>query len=448
MNILEEEELTNYAITQGSFGFDLFLDGNVQTLSSNHAPQNLISGLLFVPSLPADDPCNNMTAPFITTNVTRQKDVSGLEFHTLGLAPWVSSSCTLSFLSSAQRAKIGALIFYRPDSDSMGLPPPAGDPNPTWNLGDQGKWRSQNQYPVLAIPGPAGVTLMRQLSLFSGNSAGSPSSAVRMFTVINLASVKSSNNAKSSSNNNDNDNGMHTLWPFTFIIIGILVALGIVFLIVHRILQRRHRDSITQEITLGQTPGIGPALPRQFRTRSRVPRDMLNKIPQYTYPDLTVPPKVAGATATETSSYVEKEASPPSIGQSGPNDNDSKQPPESSRLDYCEVRKPEAVAVATTTAVAAASEESLQQVKDYQHRLAISQSQTTCVICLDDFVPRLSTIRELPCEHIFHSSCIDPFLTQSNSFCPLCKRDVLASISENGNKTGVHGSRYSSFIPI
>lgn len=125
-----------------------------------------------------------MTAPFITTNVTRQKDVSGVGFHTLGLAPWVSSSCTRSFLSFSQRAKIGALIFYRPDSDSMGLPPPAGDP--TWNLGDQGKWRSQNQCPVLAIPGPAGVTLMRQLSLFSGNSAGSPSSAVRMFTVIDL----------------------------------------------------------------------------------------------------------------------------------------------------------------------------------------------------------------------------------------------------------------------
>lgn len=57
------------------------------------------------------------------------------------------------------------------------------------------------------------------------------------------------------------------------------------------------------------------------------------------------------------------------------------------------------------------------------HRL--SHSQTTCAICLDDFIPHTSTVRELPCEHIFHSSCIDKFLTQNSCLCPLCKKSVL-----------------------
>ncbi|KAJ3057210.1 E3 ubiquitin-protein ligase rnf13 [Rhizophlyctis rosea] len=48
-----------------------------------------------------------------------------------------------------------------------------------------------------------------------------------------------------------------------------------------------------------------------------------------------------------------------------------------------------------------------------------------CAICIDEFVPG-SRVRELPCRHVFHDTCVDPWLLRHNRLCPICKRDVLA----------------------
>lgn len=52
-------------------------------------------------------------------------------------------------------------------------------------------------------------------------------------------------------------------------------------------------------------------------------------------------------------------------------------------------------------------------------------SQPTCPICLDDFVHNETIVRELPCNHIFHPECIDPFLRDNSSLCPMCKKSAL-----------------------
>lgn len=52
-------------------------------------------------------------------------------------------------------------------------------------------------------------------------------------------------------------------------------------------------------------------------------------------------------------------------------------------------------------------------------------SQPTCPICLDDFEPNETQVRELPCRHIFHPDCIDTFLLSNSSLCPMCKKSVL-----------------------
>jgi hypothetical protein len=52
-------------------------------------------------------------------------------------------------------------------------------------------------------------------------------------------------------------------------------------------------------------------------------------------------------------------------------------------------------------------------------------SQPTCPICLDDFVSGTTVIRELPCGHIFHPECIDSFLGNNSSLCPMCKKSAL-----------------------
>ncbi|VVT48476.1 uncharacterized protein SAPINGB_P001798 [Magnusiomyces paraingens] len=52
-------------------------------------------------------------------------------------------------------------------------------------------------------------------------------------------------------------------------------------------------------------------------------------------------------------------------------------------------------------------------------------NQISCPICLEDFVDGETDIRELPCRHIYHMECIDPFLRTRSSLCPLCKVSVL-----------------------
>lgn len=48
-----------------------------------------------------------------------------------------------------------------------------------------------------------------------------------------------------------------------------------------------------------------------------------------------------------------------------------------------------------------------------------------CAICLEDFVPGKNDIRLLPCGHGFCVLCIDPWLTQKSTMCPICKWDCL-----------------------
>jgi len=81
-------------------------------------------------------------------------------------------------------------------------------------------------------------------------------------------------------------------------------------------------------------------------------------------------------------------------------------------------------AIATATAEKSAKRSSTPVQHPHQPHAA-SFSQTTCPICLDDFAPHESEVRELPCRHIFHPECIDLFLRDNSSLCPMCKKSAL-----------------------
>ena len=105
-----------------------------------------LSGLLFVPDLAPHDPCNAIIDPFIPSNVTRHADVSKFGYSLIGLAPWVSSDCTQSFLAASRQAGTEALIFYQPFSNETQIPPPPSDKR--WDLNDGDQWRTDNNYPI------------------------------------------------------------------------------------------------------------------------------------------------------------------------------------------------------------------------------------------------------------------------------------------------------------
>lgn len=63
------------------------------------------------------------------------------------------------------------MVFFEPSNNDTGLPPDSNDSR--WVINDGEKWRMENDYPVYAIPGPAGTSLIRDLAKFSGDSTHS-----------------------------------------------------------------------------------------------------------------------------------------------------------------------------------------------------------------------------------------------------------------------------------
>ncbi|KAK3822654.1 MAG: hypothetical protein J3Q66DRAFT_329858 [Benniella sp.] len=58
-----------------------------------------------------------------------------------------------------------------------------------------------------------------------------------------------------------------------------------------------------------------------------------------------------------------------------------------------------------------------------QQPFANADAQTSCSICLMEYEVG-EQVRTLPCYHQYHASCIDPWLLNVTTLCPICKRDL------------------------
>ncbi|EDK46569.1 hypothetical protein LELG_04750 [Lodderomyces elongisporus NRRL YB-4239] len=72
----------------------------------------------------------------------------------------------------------------------------------------------------------------------------------------------------------------------------------------------------------------------------------------------------------------------------------------------------------------------------------------SCAICLE-LIDSEEIVRGLICGHVFHASCLDPWLTKRRACCPMCKRDYLfkrdynqggTSGGDNGEGNGNHSN--------
>ncbi|KAF2148474.1 hypothetical protein K461DRAFT_262655 [Myriangium duriaei CBS 260.36] len=360
-----------------SISYSSLIDTGITTLSTNlnslgNSPNP--AGFVYVPTLIPSDPCINESAPYIPANVTRISNIPG-SHSLIALAPWLSPSCVQSYLGMGRHDAVKTFIFFLPNRTAA-APPTVNDP--AWSLGDGGHWKNDNQYPVYAITTDVGNTLMNELNLYSGNISSVPNGAMleTQWPKDGFIRVAASINLNLTS-------GLPSLWIFLVIILAVLIlVVGIISAIMH-LVQRRRRHSLRRRVTNGEvdleTLGV---------KRVMVPKEVLEKMPVYVYEKTG---SIAPAVTDDTSSNVNslelpsKESDPTNAPKKATKANRSRTL--SSTLNHFD--------------------------------------QPTCAICLDDFVPAESRVRQLPCNHIFHPECVDVFLTQNSSLCPLCKKTSL-----------------------
>ncbi|KFY98712.1 hypothetical protein V498_01289 [Pseudogymnoascus sp. VKM F-4517 (FW-2822)] len=55
----------------------------------------------------------------------------------------------------------------------------------------------------------------------------------------------------------------------------------------------------------------------------------------------------------------------------------------------------------------------------------------TCSVCIESFAEN-ENVRILPCSHIYHQRCIDPWLLNKSDTCPLCRKPLQEAFSTPG----------------
>ena len=295
----------------------------------------------------------NASARYLPANVTRLSNLPSTDYQYVAIAPWVSAPCTLSYLAAAQG--VTAFMFYQPDNGTN-TPPPVSDPS--WDLNDGGRWKSKNKFPVYAIPGSEGGTIMQGLARYNGDSSNPLIQSILAYEQFDQSDYVRLYTSFAT----NGESKLPSLWAFLLIVLGIvLLVIGATSLSMH-LFQRRHRNALQRRVANGEVDLESLGIKRS----TPVPQEEIDKFPTYTY-----------------------------VPTSNPTDGD-------------------------VGGIVASSP--LPNQTFY--------SQSSCTICLEDFIPNKSEVRSLPCHHIYHPQCIDPHLFKRSSRCPVCMAHVLPRKNE------------------
>ncbi|KAF1841547.1 uncharacterized protein K460DRAFT_409006 [Cucurbitaria berberidis CBS 394.84] len=153
------------------------------------------------------------------------------------------------------------------------------------------------------------------------------------------------------------------------------------------------------------------------RRRWRAPKSVVERLPVRTY-----------QTISETSSSATPHASSPTtpLLQHSPSQPTSSAPQSRSRSD--------SETPATSSSVQHGSrgrEEEKGESGLAAWRRRYGGRQKECVVCLEEYVDGVSQVMSLPCGHEFHADCITPWLVTRRRTCPICKGDVVRSLSQS-----------------
>lgn len=384
-----------------------------------------------MPALAPTDSCNNITAPYIPANATRRIDLPEYDHDIVGLIPWVDRDCTQAYLAASRRENARAVIFYQPNNHDTNKPPSSD--SRLWDLGDNEQWKKDYDFPVYAVPGPSGSRLMHQLSQYSGKSTdnssanSSPETAysvrcARLYTLFNFGKPRMFffvslflsffiSSRLTTDLEADAPSSVPGIWVFILAILGALVFVMLSAYVVTQHVQKKRRANLQRRLVAGEID-----LEHLGIKRLVVPPHLLSQLPVYVYPENAAESPIdpdSKAVASEKTSQKDnpKSEQDQELKTLEPQKNEQQQQQQQQTYDE---------------SISAILEEVTPPPRA-RNGCRLTFSQLTCAICLDDFVPGSSLVRELPCTHIFHPECVDTFLMRDGSTCPVCKHNVLPS---------------------
>lgn len=444
--------IKNLTAVSSDIAYSDHVTDNLTVLSSKftETDNGVLQGLLYVPDLDGDDPCQDEARDFVPDSVVHQNNLPATNYNLVAIAPWFSKECTKSYLSSARYDPLRAFIFYLPSNDTT---KPPGSDSDVWDLDDDGEWKTGNHFPIFAVSGALGTEMMYQLSLYSGNLTNvpfgdniselyhpDPDDYVRIWTELTVSTPT----------------GLPNVWVFILIVIGVLLAVITLTFLGMRYVWRQRRNLLRRRVISGEIN-----LEAMGIKRLTVPLNHVQTFPLFTYnydPPAPISPPSSPPLSHRTIQTVSKSSPSPIIPQPSPSPSPSSilasqrlsqrrlsQPQQHHKSIDAAIDEEPTVAVADILSQTASDKESQSHShsSDLVSVTNVPASPTSvvsvpeasvagdldyqpmCHICLESFQSRVTIIRELPCGHIFHTECIDEFLSYVSSLCPLCKACML-----------------------
>lgn len=284
------------------------------------------------------------------------------EFEYIPIFPWTSESCAKAYLEAVSVGYHYTAFTFLPDRN-MTTVPDASDP--VWKIGTNNSWQEDFRGALFAIGAADALPLISQLSRYSGNISSAPfgTELTHLYGAESLARILISTSTPFGP--------FRVLgWPIGAGLTGAIVLIGLILLLWAWYMRQRRFRSFQKRLQRGEID-----LEALGIKKMNVPEEVIDQMTLRTFTaslDTSKPDLVAG------------------IGDL---------PKDHNFAPSAEPRSAE--------------------------EMFSTSSQTTCPVCLDDFVHGVTRVRELPCKHIFHPECIDLYLRDTSALCPMCKLSAL-----------------------
>ncbi|KAF2132402.1 hypothetical protein P153DRAFT_355010 [Dothidotthia symphoricarpi CBS 119687] len=155
------------------------------------------------------------------------------------------------------------------------------------------------------------------------------------------------------------------------------------------------------------------------RRRWRAPKSVVERLPVRTYhtiSDSSSSPSTSSETATPTTPLLQRSPTQPTSSlPRRRSQTESNLPTTSSSVQHGPRTR----------------EEEKRETGLAEWRRRYGGRQRECVVCLEEYEDGISQVMSLPCGHEFHADCITPWLVTRRRTCPICKGDVVRSLSQS-----------------